>query len=385
MFSSIVSFSFAESYYNTYVHKPIKVAEKVKVLYVDDEPGNLFGFKASLRLDYHIFTAENIPQALACLNDNPEISVIFCDQRMPGKTGVDFFEEIRVSYPLPVRIMLTAYTDVESIIDAINKGNIFRFVKKPWIEADIIGAIEEANKFYQANSMLSVKNIELQKAYDELNKFAYSVSHDIRGPLSGILGAINLANEIDDVAEMKEMLFLMKKSVKKMDAYVLSMHDYYSLQRGELKITEIDFEKVIDELKSIYSVLAKVNKVTFDISICQDGIFRSDYAPLRLIFNNLLSNAFKYQDRNSKNKSVEMTVEVAKSVATIYVKDTGIGILGSHVGEIFNLFYRSNSLEVGSGFGLYNVKSALIKLNGQIEVQSVLHQGTTFKVTIPSI
>ncbi|QEC65707.1 response regulator [Mucilaginibacter ginsenosidivorans] len=361
------------------------MAEKVKVLYVDDEPDNLLGFKASLRLDYQIFTAEDVPRALVILEDNPEIRVIFSDQRMPGKTGVDFFEEIRRSYPLPIRIMLTAYTDVESIIAAINKGNIFRFVKKPWTEAEIIGAIDEANKFYLANSMLSVKNVELQKAYDELNKFAYSVSHDIRGPLSGILGAIDLANEIDDVAEMKEMLFLMKKSVKKMDAYVLSMHDYYSLQRGELKITEIDFKKVIGELKSIYSVLAKVNGVAFNISINQDGVFRSDYAPLRLIFNNLLSNAFKYQDRDSKNKSVEVIVEVAKSVATIYVKDTGIGILGSHVGEIFNLFYRSNSLEVGSGFGLYNVKSALIKLNGQIEVQSVLHQGTTFKVTIPSI
>ncbi|MGZ3764582.1 MAG: hybrid sensor histidine kinase/response regulator [Mucilaginibacter sp.] len=361
------------------------MAEKIKILYVDDEPENLVGFKASLRLDYQILTAANVPQALECLNRHPEIRVIFSDQRMPGKSGVDFFEEIRISHPLPVRIMLTAYTDVESIIDAINKGNIFRFVKKPWVEADIIWAIDEANKFYVANSMLSVKNDELQKAYNELNKFAYSVSHDIRGPLSGILGAINLASEIDDIEEMKKMLFLMEKSVKKLDTYVLSMHDYYSLQRGELKISDIDFNRVIEELQGIYSVLAKVNNVSFNVKIDQHEVFRSDYAPLRLIFNNLLSNAFKYQDRNSKNKSVEMTVEVHNSIATIYVKDNGIGILGSHVGEIFNLFYRSNSLEVGSGFGLYNVKSALLKLNGQIEVQSVLHQGTTFKVTIPSI
>jgi two-component system sensor histidine kinase/response regulator len=358
---------------------------KIKILYVDDEPENLIGFKASLRLDYQILTAVNVPQAIIILNEHPEIRVVFCDQRMPGKSGVDFFEEIRMSHPLPVRIMLTAYTDVESIIDAINKGNIFRFVKKPWMEADIIWAIDEANKFYMANSMLSIKNDELQKAYNELNKFAYSVSHDIRGPLSGILGAINLASEVTDVEEMKEMLFLMGKSVNKLNAYVLSMHDYYSLQRGELKITEIDFNKIIDELKAIYTVLAKINNVTFDIKIDQDGVFRSDYAPLRLIFNNLLSNAFKYQDGGSKNKSVEMIIEVKDNVATIEVKDTGVGILGSHVGEIFNLFYRSNSLEVGSGFGLYNVKSALLKLNGQIEVQSVLHHGTTFKVTIASI
>jgi signal transduction histidine kinase len=281
--------------------------------------------------------------------------------------------------------MLTAFTDIESIIDAVNKGNIFRYVKKPWVEADIIGAIDEANKFYLANSMLSIKNDELQKAYNELNKFAYSVSHDIRGPLSGILGAINLSRDIYDIDEMKEMMLLMEKSVKKLNTYVLSMHDYYSLQRGEPKITEIDFNNIIDELKAIYTVNSKIDQVVFNMNVKQDGIFFNDKAPLRLILNNLLSNAFKYQDKSSKNKSVELDIEVKKSEATIYVRDTGIGILKNHLGEIFDLFFRSNSLEVGSGFGLYNVKSAILKLNGKIEVNSVLHKGTTFKVTIPSI
>lgn len=359
--------------------------EKIKILYIDDEPDNLVGFKASLRLDYHILTAVNVPQALSCLENHPDIRIIFCDQRMPDKTGVEFFEEVRISHPLPVRILLTAYTDVESIIDAINKGNIFRYVKKPWAEADIISAIDEANKFYKANSMLAIKNDELEKAYNELNKFAYSVSHDIRGPLSGILGAINVAREIDDIEEMKEMLFLMEKSLKKLDTYILSMHDYYSLQRGELKVSEIDFKKLIDELKDIYVVLSKTNGIEFNISIRQEEIFRSDVIPLKLIFNNLLSNAFKYQDKTRTDKKVEVIIEVEKTIATIYIIDTGIGILGSHIGEIFNLFYRANSQEVGSGFGLYNVKSALLKLNGQIEVNSVMHQGTTFKVTIPSI
>ena len=169
------------------------MSEKIKILYVDDEPENLVGFKAALRLDYQILTALNVPQAIDFLNLHPEIRMIFCDQRMPGRTGVDFFEEIRISHPLPVRILITAYTNVESIIDAINKGNIFRYVKKPWTETDLIAAIDEANKFYMANSMLAIKNDELQRAYNELNKFAHSVSHDIRGPLTGILGAINLA------------------------------------------------------------------------------------------------------------------------------------------------------------------------------------------------
>ena len=318
------------------------MSEKIKILYVDDEQGNLVGFKASLRFDYIILTAINIPQAISYLNNNPDIRVVFCDQRMPDRTGVDFFEEIKISHPLPVRILLTAYTDVEAIIDSINKGNIFRYVKKPWVEEDIISAIEEANQFYLANSMLSIKNNELQKAYDELNKFAYSVSHDIRGPLTGILGAINIAREIDNVEEVKEMLYLMEKSLKKLDSYVISMHDYYSLQRGELKITEIDFNDLIDELKAIYTVISKVNKIEFNININQDEVFRSDKGTLKLILNNLLSNAFKYQDKKNKNKFVDLIIGVQNNLATIYIKDTGVGILGNHIGEIFNLFYSAN-------------------------------------------
>jgi two-component system sensor histidine kinase/response regulator len=359
--------------------------DKVKVLYVDDEADNLIGFKASLRFDYQILTAVNIPQALSCLDNHPDIKVVFCDQRMPEITGVEFFDRIRISHPLPVRILLTAYTDAESIINAINKGNIFRYLKKPWTETDVISAIEEASKFYMASSMITIKNNELQRAYNELNKFAYSVSHDIRGPISGILGAINIAREIDDVEDMKEMLFLMEKSLKKLDTYIISMHDYYAIQRGELLIKDINFKEIVEELKSIYSVISKLENIEFKINILQDEVFRSDDIPLKLILNNLLSNAFKYQDKNKTDKQVELSIEVKKGIATIYIKDTGIGILGSHIGEIFNLFYRATSQGAGSGFGLYNAKSALLKLNGQIEVNSVMNQGTNFKVTIPSI
>ncbi|MBS7567008.1 hybrid sensor histidine kinase/response regulator [Mucilaginibacter sp. Bleaf8] len=359
--------------------------EKIKILYVDDEQENLVGFKASLRFQYQVFTAVNVLQAIDHLNNHPDIRIVFCDQRMPGQTGVEFFEQIRISHPSPIRILITAYTDVESVIDAINRGNIFRYIKKPWEEADVISAIEEANKFYLANTLLAVKHTELQKAYDELNRFAYSVSHDIRGPIAGILGAINIARDISDLNEMKEMLYLMEKSLQKLDTYVLNMNDYYSLQRGELHLQEIDFTEFFEELESIFGVVANVSKISFRINVNQQEVFRSDKALLKLIFTNLLSNAFKYQDDSKVEKSVVVNAEISRGSATVSVGDSGIGILGSHIGEIFNLFYRATSQSVGSGFGLYNVKTALLKLNGHIEVNSVMNQGTTFKVILPSI
>lgn len=358
--------------------------EKIKILYVDDEVNNLFGFKASFRLDYKVLTANNTTEAVEHLSKNPDIRIIFCDQRMPDKTGVQFFEEIRSVYPHPIRILLTAYTDIEAVIQAINRSNIFRYVKKPWMDADIISAIEEGNRFYMANSMISIKNSELQKAYDELDKFAYSVTHDIRAPLLSILGAIDVAQYIDDVAEIKDMLKMMEGSVRNLDNYIQNIHDYYNLKRGALQIEQINFEDVLKEQGDLFQLTSKVNDIRFVSKVAQNETFRSDKTCINIVLNNLLSNAFKYQNKQNSDKLVEAAIEVKSGVATVNIKDNGIGIHENHVAEIFNMFYRATTEEVGSGFGLYNVKDALLKLNGDIKVETKLGEGSNFQITIPS-
>ncbi|WP_374165954.1 hybrid sensor histidine kinase/response regulator [Arcticibacter sp. MXS-1] len=360
------------------------MSEKLKILYVDDEPNNLISFKALLRLDFKIFTAQTSSEAEKHLMDHPDIRVIFCDQRMPDKTGVEFFDEIRVKYPLPVRVLITGYADIEAVIDAINKSHIFRYLKKPWVHEDLLSAITEANNFYIANSMLGVKNKELQKAYEELDKFAYSVSHDIRGPLSGLLGAISLSHEMSGLSEIKDMLNLMEKSVKKLDVFVQGMHEYYSLQRGELLIKEIDLNKIVDDTRDIYKLYARANQINFDIDVHLTEPFRNDEILLKIVINNLLSNAFKYQRAESDTHYVQLRIDVNKGKTTIVVSDNGIGIPEKYQGDIFNLFFRASTKGAGSGFGLYNVKDALVKLNGEITVESIVDVGTTFTVTIPN-
>ena len=103
--------------------------EKIKVLYIDDEQNNLNGFKATFRFDYAVLIASNTEHAKAHLKANSDISVILCDQRMPDITGSQFFEDIREDYPDPVRMLITGYADIESVIDAVNKGHIFRYIK----------------------------------------------------------------------------------------------------------------------------------------------------------------------------------------------------------------------------------------------------------------
>jgi signal transduction histidine kinase len=156
------------------------------------------------------------------------------------------------------------------------------------------------------------------------------------------------------------------------------------MNRGELKIVEVDFNKILKDLEDIYSVSGKTGHVHFDMQITQSEVFRSDEMTLKIVLNNLLSNAFKYQRKDIEDRKVLLNIEVSKGMATIVVTDNGIGIDPSHMNEIFNMFYRATTEEVGSGFGLYNVKDALGKLNGEVKVSSALNEGSTFTVTIPT-
>ena len=355
---------------------------KIKVLYIDDEVNNLHSFRAAFRVDYQVYTANSSEEAAVQLNTHPEIAVIISDQRMPNMTGVEFFEEIRATHPSPVRMLITGYTDVEAVIDAINRGQIFRYIKKPWSEIDIRSAIEEGYSYYLTSSLLTEKNKELQKAYNELDKFAYSVTHDLRSPILSVLGAINIAKQTDDIGEIKEMVGLMEKAMQKLDDFIHNIHDYYNMRRGELEIRDVNFDNLAAQLKDMFELVSKTNNVEFQINKDVQSAFRSDETSLLIILNNLLSNAFKYQKKNVDHKFVHVDIGVKDNKAVITVADNGIGIHENYLDYIFDMFYRATSEEFGSGFGLYNVKDALNRLNGDIKVTSKKDEGTSFTVTI---
>lgn len=358
---------------------------KDKILYIDDEQNNLLSFKAAFRTKYNVLTALTPMQAVALLMEHEDIKIIFCDQRMPDIDGVDLLEQIKSLFPLAVRILITGYTDVNDVINAINRGNVFQYIKKPWNEQELQDVIEEALEHYNNNSLLVVRNEELSEAYKELDKFAYSVSHDIRGPLSGILTGIDYGLNSDNIGELKSLLEMMKKSLLQLDDYIIAMHKYYNNQKGQISIENIDFNKVVEDIYNIYSVYAEANKIQFEVLVNQKDSFKNDLVSTKLILNNLLSNAFKYQKEDGNDKKVNLKIEVKNGIATISVMDNGIGIKEESLNQIFNLHFQSNNVKSGFGLGLYNVKGVLLKLHGQIDVQSILGNGSNFKVSLPDL
>ncbi len=117
------------------------------ILYVDDEPHNLSAFAATFRRMYKVFTAESAEDGRKIL-DSEDIQVIITDQRMPKTTGVEFLASILEKYPEPIRMILTGYTDIDAVIDAINKGQVYRYIQKPWMEEDLRINIDKAIEIY---------------------------------------------------------------------------------------------------------------------------------------------------------------------------------------------------------------------------------------------
>jgi response regulator RpfG family c-di-GMP phosphodiesterase len=135
-------------------------ARAISILYVDDEANNLIAFRAVFRTKYTVFTALSGLEGLEILSEN-DIQIIITDQRMPNMTGVEFLEEVITKYPTPIRILLTGYTDMSAIIDAINKGSIFQYLNKPWDEEELEEVIEKAYDVY-------LKKIEIMEENKEL-------------------------------------------------------------------------------------------------------------------------------------------------------------------------------------------------------------------------
>jgi len=352
----------------------------VKVLYIDDEENNLIAFKASFRRQYEIYTAKSAAEGLKVL-ENLEVEVIIADQKMPETTGVEFFKSITHTYPDPIRILLTGYTDIAALADAINHGDIYRYITKPWNDLELHNSIKNAHDAYRSKIDLRNKVQELEKTNDELNRFIYSISHELRAPLVSVIGIVNLVKMEGLYHSSGEYWELIESCSSKLDYYIQKTLQYYKNNKNITDKSEIDFKKLVSEIVELYAYNNKETK--FTININQPTPFIGDTFRIEVILGNLISNAIKYQKNNEEDKMVDISIDVNTFSAEISITDNGLGILNEHLEKIFTQFFKSKNNQ-GSGLGLFIVKEALNKINGKIAVSSSLDYGTTFKITIPN-
>jgi signal transduction histidine kinase len=358
--------------------------DKIHVLYIDDEDNNLKSFRATLRKDFKIFTAIDAEEGLRIAKEE-EIHVVIADQRMPGMTGTEFFEQMVKINPDPIRILLTGYSDIASVIDAINKGEVYRFIDKPWNIEQIKNSIKNAADIYFMRRELKEKTVKLQKLHSEMNQFVYSLSHELRGPLMSISGISKLAKlEIEDPNSL-EYFEMIDTATGKLDDFIYKMLDFYRSTKIDHKITEISFQDIVQQQMDAYREKFNLKHFHVDVQVRQEYVFFSDEAKIRVILNNLFSNAVQFQKDHGGQKWISLTAEVIEDNAIITLEDNGIGIEDRYKEEVFNLFARATQKNVGTGLGLYMVKEAVEQMGGKIHLESKVDEGTTVMVTLPSM
>lgn len=355
--------------------------DRIQILYVDDESRNLTAFKASFRRNYDIFTAISAEEGAAILRERP-VHIIIADQRMPQMTGVEFFQSIRKTYPNAIRILLTGYTDVNIIVDAINKGEIFRYINKPWNEFEVHNAIKNAFELYAVKQQLQHKVDELEKTNHELNRLVYSTSHDLRSPLASIISIVNLAKIEASLEDYITYFGMIEQCATKMDDFILKIIEYYKSVRLNEEFTDIDFNQLVKDSIDLSSMQNR--KIVFKRDIVQLVPFLSDGFRLSVVLNNLISNAVKYQKPSEPSPEVNVRVNVNEHYASIIIEDNGIGIQEQNLDSIFQMFFRSTKNATGLGIGLFIVQEALARIGGEINVKSEFGVGTTFYLQIPN-
>ncbi|GIL24430.1 MAG: hypothetical protein BroJett042_29430 [Bacteroidota bacterium] len=243
---------------------------------------------------------------------------------------------------------------------------------------------EEITTRKSTEQKLMRTNSELSKRNAELDNFVYSVSHDLRAPIASVLGLINLARKDDDPAMKNEYLNRINHSAMQQDDFIREILDQSRNARLEVKKEEVFFEPLIEEtFNQLQYATTSSTSLEKIVSIKQTEAFHSDRWRLKVVLNNIISNAIRY--RNGREPVVRVNVAINKRKATIEVEDNGRGIGSEHLGRVFDMFYRATDENAGSGLGLYIVKETLEKLHGQIKIESEIGKGTLVRLEIPEL
>ena len=224
---------------------------------------------------------------------------------------------------------------------------------------------------------------ELKTRNTELDNFVYKVSHDLRAPLSSVLGLAHLASIKGNDDNLADYVKLMGQKAKQLDHFISDVLSHSKNLKMELKVEQVDFQKIISQTFDDVSYLAGAQGVERKVSI-STGEFYSDPWRIGEIFRNLVSNAIKYRKLGQSETSITISVEIRKDHCFISFEDGGIGIDELNLKKIFEMFYRASDQSDGSGLGLYIVKNAVEKLGGKISVDSELGKGTAFKINLPN-
>lgn len=233
-------------------------------------------------------------------------------------------------------------------------------------------------------SRLLESNKQLEKLNEELDRFVYSTSHDLRAPLLSVQGLVRLTGQITDIQERKRYDDMIMARLSALDSFIKEITDYSRNNRLEISREPIYLEAMANEIWDSLKYSSDAAGIEFRNEIPASLQITNDGKRLRVVISNLISNAIRYHDQRKEKKYIRLNLQLTPTSFTLHVEDNGQGIAPELHTKIFDMFFRGNESSQGSGLGLYIVKETIAKLSGTIQLTSTPRKGSTFSIIMPN-
>jgi len=386
------------------------IASKHCLLVVDDEPDVVQSVQDLLRFDFRVLGTTRVAEGLRIMAEEP-VQIVMTDQRMPGMSGVEFLKNLKDVYPDTVRLLFTAYADIDTVTDAINEGNVYRYIAKPWDPQELRAILRQASEHHDLqverkrlmrevqdkNRQLEAVNEELRRASDLKTSFIRVASHEFRTPLTVILGLAELACRSDEATPvLKSWLEQVRQSGMRLNHRVDQMLKLLTAERFDRPLLRqcVDLGGLIRHAVQEVAGFVEQRKQSLAVDLPDYlGTMSVEEDKIHDCVVQLLINAIKFTpDAGTIDLSARRG---ADGGVVISVADHGLGIDAGNLPHIFDPFFTrfdvlhhsSGTFEFnrrGLGLGLSVVKVFVEMHGGTVRVDSAVGRGTTFTIELPA-
>jgi signal transduction histidine kinase len=346
------------------------------ILCVDDEIYNLDALERLFRKDYKVLKASSGDEGLALLKDH-SVALIISDQRMPKMQGTEFLRRSMRLQPDAIRILLTGYTDIESVIEAINAGEVYKYVTKPWDAVDFKNTVQKGIEKYELRRSLETKNRELEAAYRELSSldeakthFMVLINHELKTPLTAMLSFLGLLKETRLDGDQAKYVGRIEQSAERIARLVEDSLELMRAETGQLKVQArgVRVRPLLEELRFNAERLQKRGlKITRQAI---DETLLIDKRVVQNVLERLLDNAIKFAKEGT---TIEVQIEKRGAAAEFSVRNAGPTLSLARIDKILKPFtVDEDILHHGEGTGLgLSLSQALLKAHQSgLSVQS---------------
>jgi two-component system, sensor histidine kinase and response regulator len=365
------------------------------ILVVDDEYGMRRGAERALRditvslpdingeVRFDIKTAATGKELEERMNEGPT-DILILDHKLPDMAGLDILDRLTKSSLDLLVIMITAYASLETAVTATRRG-AYDFLAKPFTPEELRGAVRKAAR----HLILQRQARRLAEEKRQVRfQFVSVLAHEMKSPIAAIEGYLQMMHErsvgerMEDYDRMLDRCLIRIEGMRKMITDLLDLTAIESGQRPRT-LTTVDLAEAARQAVENVKAEAQRRDISIQLDVPANANMEADRAEIEMIFNNLISNAVKY---NRDQGRVGVSVNISGEEVRIQVEDTGIGMTQEEIQRLFSDFSRIKNDRtrhiLGSGLGLSTLKKIVTLYNGDITVRSKSDAGSTFTATL---